>query len=630
MNKSKSTIRRKDRTPSVHPRSTYQPNTLQADLAILESELFKWSNVPREEVLARNCFRKLLLDYTDSVGIAHLTRDTGKSWELIPENSSGRTPRRSNLDELECLAEHALQKQMMQIAQPEFLQDATLILVPVVTNKPEVLLVTIPKPLVSQNLEKIEKAGTAFRHWLQNLEGRQNEWKLNSLACVIELVTKLESAQDVQTAIETLCLELNQKLRCESVGFAISKNWRTRRTSTRLQLKAVNGAIRLDPTSETCQLIEQAFHETKVRQKPTAWPPRSEDEDYLLIAHKQLAYKLQCEAVLSQPVQFEDGRVLGYLIFSGSKERLQNERFSRFVNLVASRVGSPLALVEKTQKGPIRRLAKNIIRTIPWPARIATTLIVVAAFAMLIQPFTYQIRTDCEVAPQSRRFAIAPFDGIVEKGFAKPGDIVRKGDLLANMDSQLIDWELASTAAELAKSEKQQKIELANRNIPESILSQLERERLFSKQKTLRYQKRHIKLCSPVAGVVLSGSLERAEGASVNKGDVLFEVAPLDQLRVEIFVPSDEISYISKGCRTKIWIEGRESIPLDATISRVYPQSEIRNKKNVFRCEVLVENKNGTLKPGMKGSAKIEGPRNTLAWNLFHKPWGFMKSRMGW
>ena len=36
------------------------------------------------------------------------------------------------------------------------------------------------------------------------------------------------------------------------------------------------------------------------------------------------------------------------------------------------------------------------------------------------------------------------------------------------------------------------------------------------------------------------------------------------------------------------------------------------------------------FRPGMSGSARIDGPKRPLGWNLFHKPWEFLVSRLTW
>jgi len=90
------------------------------------------------------------------------------------------------------------------------------------------------------------------------------------------------------------------------------------------------------------------------------------------------------------------------------------------------------------------------------------------------------------------------------------------------MDGRTIRWELSGVEAEREQSLLTRESELFQRNIPKAILAELEYDRLIAQQSVLKYQRDNLDITSPVDGVVLSGSLERAEAASVETGQVLF------------------------------------------------------------------------------------------------------------
>ena len=128
----------------------------------------------------------------------------------------------------------------------------------------------------------------------------------------------------------------------------------------------------------------------------------------------------------------------------------------------------------------------------------------------------------------------------------------------------------------------------------------------------------------------MSGSLERSEAASVRKGEVLFEIGPTDQMRVEIAIPAEDISQVRPGNNVKIWIEGREEIPLTAEIKSIHPRSETRDAKNVFIAKIEFENEDNQFRPGMKGTVRIDGERRSLGWSMFHKSFNYVRSHLTW
>ena len=129
---------------------------------------------------------------------------------------------------------------------------------------------------------------------------------------------------------------------------------------------------------------------------------------------------------------------------------------------------------------------------------------------------------------------------------------------------------------------------------------------------------------------MLSGSLERAEAASIKTGQVLFEIGPIKPMRIEIAIPADEIAQVKAGLNTKIWIDGQEELPVEGQISKIHPRSETRDAKNVFIAEIEFANDDERLRPGMKGSVRIDGEKRTLGWSLFHKPINWVRSRLTW
>ena len=169
-------------------------------------------------------------------------------------------------------------------------------------------------------------------------------------------------------------------------------------------------------------------------------------------------------------------------------------------------------------------------------------------------------------------------------------------------------------------------MELFDRNIPKMFLAELENERLTAEEKILNFKRENLQIKSPVDGVILSGSLERAEAASVTTGQVLFEIGATDTIKIQVAIPAEEIAQVKVGHDATIWIQGQEDRPLDATIARIQPRSEIRDARNVFVAEIEIENLDERYRPGMKGSVRIDGEKRTLGWSLFHKPVNWVRA----
>jgi multidrug efflux pump subunit AcrA (membrane-fusion protein) len=136
---------------------------------------------------------------------------------------------------------------------------------------------------------------------------------------------------------------------------------------------------------------------------------------------------------------------------------------------------------------------------------------------------------------------------------------------------------------------------------------------------------------APLSGVVVSGDLRRADGQPVPRGQVLWEVAPLDAMIVEIDVPDREISRVQAGQPVRVRLEAFGAGRWESTLRRVHPQSEQRDGRNVFVVEAdIAADRVGELRPGMRGRASIQGERRPLTWIIGHQFWDWLITTLFW
>ena len=264
-----------------------------------------------------------------------------------------------------------------------------------------------------------------------------------------------------------------------------------------------------------------------------------------------------------------------------------------------------------------------------WQARIALATIVVVAASMAI-PLPYRLRCDCQIEPVTRRFIAAPFEGTLEKSLVRPGDIVREGDLLARMDGREIRWKRASVAADQNQAIKKRDSAQAVHNYAEMQIAALEVERLQLELQLLDHRAEHMDIKSPVSGMVVSGDLERAEGAPLAVGQTLFEIAPLRHMVVEVAIADADVSFVREGQPITVRLDAFPRDTWQAALAKVHPRSEIRDENNVFVAEADLDNPEGRLSPGMKGRATIATDHRSLGWILFHKPWEYVTKKLSW
>jgi multidrug resistance efflux pump len=198
------------------------------------------------------------------------------------------------------------------------------------------------------------------------------------------------------------------------------------------------------------------------------------------------------------------------------------------------------------------------------------------------------------------------------------------------MDGREIRWELAGLIADQSRAAKNRDVNMAENKIAVSQMDTLEMQVLQVKRGLLADRADHLDIRSPIDGVVVSGDLKRAEGAPVGVGQALYEIAPLDHMVAEIAIPDEEISHARPAQSVTISLDAYSNTTWTAKLASIQPRSESHDNDNVFIAEVSLDNSDRTLRPGMKGWAKIVTETHCLAWIMFHKPWNRVAGWFGW
>jgi len=255
--------------------------------------------------------------------------------------------------------------------------------------------------------------------------------------------------------------------------------------------------------------------------------------------------------------------------------------------------------------------------------------IFLAITALMMVPAPHRIKADCRCEPVGSRFVVAPFEGRLLYSHVQPGDKVEAQQVIAEFDGSELRTQLAAVAAELEQARQRYKSGVATAEASTASLERLELVRLQKQREILAQRQLRLQLRSPIHGVIVSGNLEEALGATLVVGQTLFEVAPLDQLEARISVDESDIRYISEQQKVSTAFLGDLGNHQRAHVERVHPRAELLDGKNVFVVKAKLE-ESQSLSPGMEGKASIDVGWRPLGWLLLHKPYLSWCRFWGW
>ena len=200
----------------------------------------------------------------------------------------------------------------------------------------------------------------------------------------------------------------------------------------------------------------------------------------------------------------------------------------------------------------------------------------------------YRVSARAVVEGEVQRAAVAPFDGYIRSAPVRAGDVVKEGAVLATLDDRDLVLDRLKWIAEREKLVQKQREALAKGErstvaVLAAQLAQAEAELSLAGEKLARSR-----ILAPFDAVVVSGDLRQMLGSPIERGKMLFELAPLDAWRLVVQADEREV--------------------------QVTPVAVAEDGRNFFRVEARVDPEHAkALRPGMEGIAKIEtGPRRLL------------------
>jgi len=133
---------------------------------------------------------------------------------------------------------------------------------------------------------------------------------------------------------------------------------------------------------------------------------------------------------------------------------------------------------------------------------------------------------------------------------------------------------------------------------------------------------------TPFDGLVVSGDLSQSLGVAKEKGDELFQIAPLNAYRVVMQVSEQDISHIMVGQRGSLRLSALPDKTFEFNVKKITPVTHVFEGGNFFRVEASLQQPLDYLRPGMKGVGKIEIGKQRLWWIWTHNLVDWMRLKL--
>jgi RND family efflux transporter MFP subunit len=454
--------------------------------------------------------------------------------------------------------------------------------------------------------------------WLESLARRRTFTSKSRLVTVLELVAMSLQHERFQAAATAVATELAGAFGCErvSIGFMQGRH---------IRLHALSHSASFGKKTNLVRAIEGAMDEAADQLASVVYPARKDGPYQVTRAHAELVQQHGTGSVCTIPMT-SGGNVLGALTLELPVGSEIDTRTVELCEHAALLVGPALAVKRREDRWLISKAfdsAATQFRNLVGPRHIAlklwVILIVLAGIFFALAEGDYMITADASLEGEVQRAITAAMQGYVIEARARAGDVVKKGSVLAMMDDRDLRLEREKLLSQGAQQESERRLALAEGNRARVRILEAQAGQVRAQMALVDEQIARTRLIAPFDAVVVKGDLSQSLGAAVERGNVLFELAPLDTYRVILKVDERDIARIAVGQSGRLALTSMPNEEVDLAIEKITPVSVIDQGRNFFRVEAAARGKFEKLRPGMEGVGKIQIERRKLIWIWTHK-----------
>jgi multidrug efflux pump subunit AcrA (membrane-fusion protein) len=448
--------------------------------------------------------------------------------------------------------------------------------------------------------------------------------RAQQMALVLDLLAALPERERFQAAATHFATEAAARLGCERASLGFERRGR-------MQLAAISHSAQFGKNTNLVRALEAVMDEVAEQGQALVFPDPGGAERRSLRAHEQLASEFGAAGLCSVPL-LREGRVCGVLVLERGSDQPFEPATLAVVEATGALAGPLLDGLRREDRWIGAKVADSLrasTRALFGPGPVAAKLI--ASAAVLAIAFFALVRGDHRVtAPvvleaELQRAAVAPFSGYLAEAPRRAGELVVSGELLARLDDRELRLEHLRWQSELEQLVKQNRQALAERDAPKVRILSAGIDRARAQIALLDDQLGRTRVLAPFDGIIVSGDLSQSLGAPVERGDVLFEVAPLDRFRVVLKVDESDVRHVAAGQGGQLALAAAPDAPLDFEVVQVTPVSTAEEGRNSFRVEAQLRGELPDLRPGMEGVGKIEAGRRRLLWIWTHEAFDWLR-----
>jgi len=429
----------------------------------------------------------------------------------------------------------------------------------------------------------------------------------------LDLVSTLLGQPGLKDSSAAFATELATRLGCDRVALGVLRG-------RRIRLCAVSHSAQFDERANLLRAVEAAMEEAVDQSEVVVSPPARDNLPVVSHAHEVLLRESGAASAVTFPLSSGDN-VIGAL----SLERSAGYRFDvptlELCEAVAAVAGPIVELKRRSEENLAVHAAAAVAQA--WkklvgpghPAWKLTAACVAATAAFLaLATGAFRVAADVTVEWTVQRAITAPFNGYVKDAPLRAGNLVKAGQTIGRFEDRELQLERVKLVSQREQFQRQHREAMAKHGRAQVEILGAQLAQVEAQLALIEEQLARVAMLAPFDGVIVSGDLSQNLGAPVERGQVLFEIAPLDGYRIVLRVDERDIGHVEVGQRGELAVTAMPGELASFTVTNVTPVNLAKEGRNFFRVEARLDGDGARLRPGMAGVGKIHVDERKLIW----------------
>jgi pyruvate/2-oxoglutarate dehydrogenase complex dihydrolipoamide acyltransferase (E2) component len=470
-----------------------------------------------------------------------------------------------------------------------------------------------PEPEVQAGLRQLHWGAAGLELMLCQQEVVRVGETRDRLQAVLEVVASAAAHERYAAAATALATDLATRLKCERVSIGFLHGGQTR-------IDAVSHSAQFKDRTNLLRAVAAAMDEAVDQNATIVVPQPAGSSPLVRRANAALVTEHGSGTVCTVPMTVS-GKPAGALTLERGAGRPFDAATIELCEAIAGLAGPMLDVHRREDRWFGARLA------LWWREKLAQLFgprhgglkLAAIVFAALVAFLTlakgdFRVSAATVLEPQLQLAATAPFNGYIREAPARAGDLVKKGALLARLDDRELKLERLKYLSQEEELTKQMRSAFADRNHAQVQILTAQLEQAKAQVARVEEQLQRTALAAPFDGVVVSGDLSQQLGAPVERGTVLFEIAPLSEFRLVLKADERDIAYLQVGQRGALLLAAFPDERIGFEVTGITPVSTPRDGRNYFRVEAKLDRTDPRMRPNMEGVGKVEIDRRRYIW----------------